>query len=123
MRMTRLVSVVVVYFADTGFDSVVGALEREFLTRLEIGDHKLVGEADACIIDVRVPDGFALHAVQQRLEGAMPTVRIKMMERFAGSWWERHRWNIAIAVGGGIAVALIADLLRPAVARLRELLG
>jgi len=39
--MTRLVSVVVVYFADTGFDSVVGALEREFLTRLEIGDHKL----------------------------------------------------------------------------------
>jgi len=70
---------------------------------------------------VQVPDGFELHAAQQRLEKAMPTVLIKIMERFRESWWRRHRGNLAISVGGGIAVALIVDLARTSAAHLRDL--
>lgn len=122
-QVTRLVSTVVVYFADTDFDGVMGALEAEFMTKLEISEHKLVGDTGACIIDVRVPDAFALHAVQQRLGRAMPTVGIKMMERFPGSWWAHHRWSIAIGIGVGLAVALMVELLRPLIARLRDVPG
>jgi len=53
----------------------------------------------------------------------MPTVRTRMMERLVGPRRSRHRRSIAIAAGGGIAVAPIVGLLRPALARLRELLG
>jgi len=123
MAMTRIVSVAVIYFADVDFANVVSALEREFLTKMEVGEHERMGEAGACIIDVRVPDGFALYVAQRRLESAMPTVRIKIMERFRESWWARHRWGIAIGIGGGLAVALIVELLRPLLARLREALG
>jgi len=61
----------------------------------------MMGVAKTSIIDVRVPDDFAPHATQQRPREALPTVRIKVMERFPGSWWRRCRWSIAIAVGGG----------------------
>ena len=122
-QMTRLVSIVVVYPADADFDGVVKTLEGEFLTRLEVSEHERMGVARACILDVRVPDTFALHTAQQRLEEAMPTVRIKALERFRGSWWGRYRRDIAIAVGGGLAVALIVDLVRLLLARLRDLPG
>jgi len=123
MEMTRLVSIVVVYPADADFGGLFDTLEREFLTKLELGEHRRVGGARARIIDVRVPDGFALYVVQRRLEDALPTVAIRMLERFPGSWWARHRWGIAIGIGVGLAVALIVELLRPLAARLRELLG
>jgi len=121
--MTRLVSIAVIYFADVDFANVVATLEREFLTKIEVGEHERMGGAGACIIDVRVPDGFALYVVQRRLEDALPSVRIKIMERFCESWWRRHRWSIAIGIGVGLAVALIVELLRPLADRLRELLG
>ena len=53
----------------------------------------------------------------------MPDVQIKMLERFRESWWRRHRWDIAIAIGGGIAVGLIVDLVRSSAERFREMLG
>jgi len=93
------------------------------MARLEVSEHRRVGAAKACIIDVRVPDNFALHATQRRLERALPAAGIKALERFPGSWWARHRWGIAIGIGVGLAVALIVELLRPLAARLRELLG
>jgi len=120
--MTRLVSIVVVYFADSSFEGVQRALEGEFRSRLDIGEFANVGDTFACIIDARVPNDFALHEAQQRLEAAIPTVRIKMLERFLESWWGRHRWNIAISVGGGIVVALVVDLARASAARLGGLL-
>ena len=121
--MTRLVSIVIVYPADADFDGMMKTLEGEFLTRLEVSEHEQMGVARTCIIDVRVPGAPALHTAQQRLERELPAVRIKMMERFYESWWKRHRWGIAIGVGGGLAVALIVDLVRLLLARLRELPG
>ncbi len=120
--VTRLVSIVTVYFHDSDFVKVRHALEGEFRSRLDIGEFANVGDTFACIIDARVPNDFALHEAQQRLEDAMPTVRIKMLERFLESWWGRHRWSIAISVGGGIAVAAIVDLARASAARLGGLL-
>lgn len=123
MRMTRLVSIAIIYFADSGFRGIRQALESEFRSRVDVGEFANMGDTHACIIDVQVSDSFALHEAQQRLERAMPTVLIKMMERFRESWWRRHRWGIAISVGGGIAVALIVDLARTLVVRLRESVG
>lgn len=77
----------------------------------------------AYIIETRVPDGFASCAVQRRLEETLPTVRIKTMGRFPGSWWERHRRDIAIGIGVGLTVAPIAEPVRPLAAHLREALG
>jgi len=116
--MTRLVSIVTVYFHDSDFVKVRRALEAEFRSRRDIGEFANVGDTFACIIDARVPNDFALHEAQQRLEAAMPTVRMKMMERFPESGWRRHRWSVAILVGGGIAVALVVDLARASAARL-----
>jgi len=82
-----------------------------------------VGGAYACVIDVQLPDAFAIHAAKRRLEEALPNVRIKMMERFRESLWARHRWGVAVGIGAGLAVALIVELLRPLAARLREALG
>jgi len=121
--MARQLSIVVVYFADTDFASVMGTLEKEFPARLDAGDHRLVGNAEACIIDVLVPGGFDLRQAQHRLEEAMPTVGIKIMERYHESWWARRRWTIAVGIGVGIALMFIAELLRPLTARLREALG
>lgn len=121
--MNRLVSIVVVYFSDSRFKNVQNTLETEFKTRLDIGEHSSVGEVCACVIDVQAPDSFVLADMQRRLEAALPSVRIKMMERFRESWWRRYRWNIAIAIGGGIAVAFIVDLVRSSAERLRDLLG
>ena len=90
---------------------------------IDVGARERMDGVQACIMDVRVPGAFALRAAQQKLERELPAVRIKMMERFHESWWERHRWGIAIGVGGGLAVALIADLVRLLLARLRELPG
>jgi len=42
------------------------------------------------------------------------------MGRFPGPWWGRHRRGIAMAVGGGLAVAPMAGLARLFIARLRE---
>jgi len=105
---------------DAGFGAVLGALEGEFLARLDVSDRERMGIAKACTIGARVPGGLAPRAARQGLEEALPTVRIKVMERFPGSWWGRYRRGIAIAMGGGLAVAPMAGLLRPAVARLRE---
>lgn len=116
-----MVSIVAACLADTDFDGVMGTLEAEFRTRLETSEHRPVGDTGACIIDVRVPDGFALNTVQQRLDLAMPTVGIKMTGRFTGSWWARHRWGIVIGVGSGIAAAATIDLLRSLAARLRDM--
>ena len=124
MRQTaRPVSIVVVYSADVKFDSVVETLEREFEMDMDAGAHERMDGVQACIMDVRVPGALALRAAQQGPERELPAVRIKMMERFHESWWERHRWGMAIGVGGGLAVALIADLVRLLLARLRELPG
>ena len=89
---------------------------------MDAGGHERMDGVQACIMDVRVPGALALRAAQQRLEGGLPAVRIKMMERFHESSWERHRWGIAIGVGG-LAVAPVADLVRLLLARLRELPG
>jgi len=121
--MSRQLSIVVVYFADTDFASVMGTLEKEFSARRGAGDHRLVGNAEACIIDVLVPSGFELRQAQHRLEEAMPTVGIKIMERYHESWRARRRWTIAIGIGVGIALMFIAELLRPLTACLREALG
>lgn len=61
--------------------------------------------------------------MQRRLGAALPPVRIKMTGRFRESWWRRYRWNIAIATGGGIAVAFLVDLVRSSAERLRDLFG
>ena len=90
---------------------------------MDAGGHERMDGVQACMMDVRVPGALALRAAQQGPEREPPAVRIKMMERFHESWWERHRWGMAIGVGGGLAVALIADLVRLLLARLRELPG
>ena len=72
--------------------------------------------------DRRAHGAFALRAAQQGPERELPAVRIRMMERFHESWWERHRWVMAIGVGG-LDVAPVADLVRLLLARLRELPG
>ena len=121
--MTRIVSIVIVYFTGSKFKNVKQVLEEEFKTKLDVGEYAGIGGAHAYVIDVQVPDSFALHKVQRRLEEALPSVRIKMLERFRESWWRRHRWDIAIAIGGGIAVGLIVDLVRSSAERFREMLG
>lgn len=123
MAMARIVPIVVVYFTGSKFKSVMQVLEDEFKTKLDVGEYASLGGAHAHVIDVQVPDGFELHTEQRRLGASMPTVRIKIMGRFRESWWRRYRWNIAIAIGGGIAVAFIVDLVRSSADRLRDLLG
>ena len=62
-KMARLVSIVVVYFADIRFKNIQHTLEVEFKTNLDIGDHTRVGDAHACVIDVQVPDEFVLYTM------------------------------------------------------------
>lgn len=56
--MSRLVSIVAVYFSDNRFKNAQNALETEFKTSLDIGEHYGVGEARACVIDAQVPDSL-----------------------------------------------------------------
>jgi len=113
--VARFVSIVVVYFEDSRLKNVQHTLEMGLKTNLDIGGHTGVGEAHACVIDVRVPDEFVLYTTQRRLRKAMPTAQIKTMERFRESWRGRHRWNTAIAtaIGGGIAVPLSSTWCAP----------
>lgn len=120
--MARFVSIVVVYFEDSRLKNAQHTLEMELKTNLDIGEHTRVGEAHACVIDVRVPKNLCC-TLQRRLRKAMPTAQIKTMGRFRESWRGRHRWNTAIAIGGGIAVAFIVDLVRSPLDRLRDFFG
>jgi len=53
----------------------------------------------------------------------MPTVGMKIMERYHESWWARRRWTMAVGIGVGIALVFIAELLRPLTAHLRGAFG
>jgi len=77
---------VVANSADVKFDSVVETPGREFEMDMDAGGHERMDGVQACIMDVRVPGALALRAAQQRLEGGLAAVRIKMMERFHESW-------------------------------------
>jgi len=111
---------VTAYPVDADFGAALGAPGGEFLAGLEASDHEGTGAAKACVTGVRMPGGFAPRAAQQGPGEAMPAVRTRVMERFPGPWWGRHRRGIAMAVGGGLAVAPMAGLARLFIARLRE---
>lgn len=41
--MARLVSIVVIYSADVDFVDVVNTLEREFMAKIDVGEHERMG--------------------------------------------------------------------------------
>jgi len=126
-RLARQLSIVIVYSPDTEIQSVERVLEGVFGSELDISDNSRVGNVHACVIDVRVPDGFEVRAARRRIREELPAVRIKIIERFRESWWARPRWAIAIGagvgIGVGVALVFISELLRPLVERMREALG
>jgi len=121
--MVRRLSIVVVYPAGTRLKGTRRVLEDVLGAELDIGDHSPVGDVFACVVGAQLPDGFETGEAKRRIRRALPAVRIKIMERFRESWWRRHRWGIAIGIGGSLAVVLAVELLRPLVARMREALG
>jgi len=125
--VARQLSVVVVYPADAEIQRVERVLEDVFNVELDVGKHSLVGDTCACIIDVRVPDSFMLHAAKRRIKKELPDVRIKMMDRLTEPRLARPGWYIAIGVaigiGVGIAMVFISELLDPLAGRMREALG
>lgn len=91
--------------------------------KLDVGGHSRVGGVYARVIDVQVPDNFAISSARRKMRGALPAVRTKVMGRFTEPRWARPRRTVAIGVaigaGVGIAVVFISDLLRPLVERMR----
>jgi len=126
-HVARQLSVVVVHSPETRLLGARRVLEDVFNAELDVGKHTLVGDACACIIDVRVPDSFVFHAAKRRIGEELPDVRIKMMDRLTEPRWARPQWHvgvgIAIGIIAGIALSFIDELLSPLVTRMREALG
>lgn len=122
-RVARQLSIVAACPVGTGLKGIRRAMEGAFGAELDISSNSRVGDACACVTGVQVPDGFDTRAARRKIKRALPAVRIKMMWRFHESRWARRRGGIAIGVGIGLAMILVAELLRPLAARMREALG
>jgi len=83
--VARQLSIVAACPVGTGLKGIRRAMEGVFGAELDIGDHSPVGDVFACVVDVRLPDGFETGEAKRGTSRALPAVRIKIMERFRES--------------------------------------
>ncbi len=111
--MTRLISIVVVYHDDINLvEDLVPVFEEQFKRPIDVGVVVQTGNVCVCVFSVSVPNSFALHKVQRKLNNTFPNVSICVLERFKETWWRRYGWNVAISVWGGMAVILFVEIMR-----------
>jgi len=66
----------------------------------------VVGSTGSCIINVEMPNNFDSRRLKTQIAGRLPDVNVNVATSFRKSIWEKRRIDVAIAVTGGLAVAL-----------------